>query len=331
MFFYPFYQWLLFFFLYCFLGWIWETSYVSVLQKHFVNRGFMYGTAIPIYGFGAIAMLIATLPFKNNLIAVYFVGLIAATVLELFTGLAMERIFKVKYWDYSNQKLNYKGYICVSSSLFWGLLSVVLVKWVHSFFERQLNKIPVDTQYAILITVIVVFLTDLGLSVKAALDLRKVIIQMEKLKKEMDRIKDELADRVDRTVEEISGRVDQTVDELSEKFSQTREAVSDKFDATRDAVSEKIDSTVDAVTDRIESTVDVVSDKLEATKDAVSDRFDATKDAMSDKLDSAKEALEQQQEALKNLTAKLVRRHPTAKLPTIDKMRKEIKKRTEQN
>ena len=86
---YTFCQWLFFFYFYCFLGWIWETCYVSVLKGHWVNRGFMRGPFLPIYGSGAIIVLIFTLPYRTNAVAVFFMGMISATILEYVTGEAV--------------------------------------------------------------------------------------------------------------------------------------------------------------------------------------------------------------------------------------------------
>ena len=114
-------QWILYFYVYCFLGWIFESCYVSFRKKEWVNRGFLHGPFLPIYGSGAVMMLFVSEPFKNNLILTYFAGVVGATLLELVTGAAMEALLKVRYWDYSNQKFNYKGYICLSSSVAWGI------------------------------------------------------------------------------------------------------------------------------------------------------------------------------------------------------------------
>ena len=109
-------QWILYFYVYCFLGWIFESCYVSFRKKEWVNRGFLHGPFLPIYGSGAVMMLFVSEPFKNNLILTYFAGVVGATLLELVTGAAMEALFKVRYWDYSNQKFNYKGNISLTYS-----------------------------------------------------------------------------------------------------------------------------------------------------------------------------------------------------------------------
>ena len=119
-------QWIAFFYIYCFFGWCFESGYASIKNKRLENRGFLRGPYIPIYAFGAIFVLIITDSFQGNILEVYFSGMIAATVLEYITGYIMEKLFKVKYWDYSDHKLNLNGYISLSTSIAWGFLSVAL-------------------------------------------------------------------------------------------------------------------------------------------------------------------------------------------------------------
>lgn len=88
-------QWALLFFFYCFCGWVWESCYVSAKQRHWVNRGFLHGPLLPIYGSGAIIILFATLPVADNFWLVYFLGMLAATALEYVVGAVMEQLFKV--------------------------------------------------------------------------------------------------------------------------------------------------------------------------------------------------------------------------------------------
>ena len=106
---YTWYQWLGCFYIYCFAGWIFESTYVSIRTGRFVNRGFLRLPMLPLYGTGAVMMLWVSLPVQDHMILVYLSGVLAATALEYVTGWAMERLFKVKYWDYSNQKYNLNG------------------------------------------------------------------------------------------------------------------------------------------------------------------------------------------------------------------------------
>lgn len=186
-------QWLLFFFFYCFFGWCFESSYVSGKQGRFVNRGFMYGPFLPIYGSGAIMMLVVSSPFQNHLIAIYFAGLVGATVLEYVTGTAMEALFHVRYWDYSYQRFQYKGHICLSSSIAWGFLTLLLTQLLHKPVEQFICGFS-DRVSAVLASVIgVIALIDFVLSFKAAFELRDLLAKLEKAREEVEKAKEELA------------------------------------------------------------------------------------------------------------------------------------------
>jgi len=112
-------QWVLLFFLYSFCGWCWEVFLYLVKERRFVNRGFLFGPILPIYGFGAVGILLTCVPVEGNMALVALVGTIAASLLEYVTGFLMESIFHVRYWDYSQRPLNLNGYICALSAATW--------------------------------------------------------------------------------------------------------------------------------------------------------------------------------------------------------------------
>ena len=173
---YTWYQWLSFFYIYCFFGWIFESTYVSLKQHRFVNRGFLRLPMLPLYGTGAVMMLWVSLPFKSSLVMVYISGVIGATILEYVTGWGMERLFKMKYWDYSNQRFNLNGYICLSSSV-----------------ERWVLHVPTMIGIPCLSVITVVFIIDTAESVRTALDLARVLDAMTKMKAELDDVQVQLA------------------------------------------------------------------------------------------------------------------------------------------
>ena len=172
-------QWLLFFLIYCFFGWCIESTFVSCRKHQLVNRGFLNGPVIPIYGSGAIAILFATLPVRAHPVAVFFLGMLSATVLEYFTGAAMEAIFKVRYWDYSDKRFNLNGHICLNTSLAWGALSVVLVEWLHRPIERLVLSLSESASQVLAFVLSGLFLIDFAISLKTALDLRQLLEQLQ--------------------------------------------------------------------------------------------------------------------------------------------------------
>lgn len=185
---YTFSTWLFFFYFYCFLGWIWETCYVSVLKAKWVNRGFMRGPFLPIYGSGAIVVLIFTLPFRTNPGLVFVVGMVSATILEYFTGVAMEQMFHVRYWDYSNQRLNLNGHICVTSSLAWGMFSVILTLYGHTPVERLVSRMSTNALEVIVFVLTVYISIDMAESVREAINLKEVLLSLEENNEEFRRL-----------------------------------------------------------------------------------------------------------------------------------------------
>lgn len=181
-------QWVLLFFFYCLCGWIWESCYVSVRQGHWVNRGFLHGPLLPIYGSGAIIILLATIPVAEDLRLVWLFGMLAATVLEYVTGAAMERIFKVRYWDYSNQRFNLNGHICLTSSIAWGFFSILMVRFIHPPIARLLAQVPALCVDPLAHVLTALFTVDAVRSVQAALDLRDILVRAAEENEDLRRL-----------------------------------------------------------------------------------------------------------------------------------------------
>lgn len=161
---------------------------MSVLKARWVNRGFMRGPFLPIYGSGAIVVLVFTLPFRTNAVRVFFAGMISATILEYFTGVAMEKLFHVRYWDYSNQRFNLNGHICVTSSLAWGAFSVILTLYGHTLVERLAMRFNSNFVEVIVFLLTVYISIDMAESVREAFNLKEVLLSLEESSEEFRRM-----------------------------------------------------------------------------------------------------------------------------------------------
>ena len=220
-------QWLFFCYFSCFVGWCIESTYVSIHQKPLVNRGFMRGPFLPLYGSGGIMMLVVSMPFQEQLILVYIAGCIGATILEYVTGATMEALFKVRYWDYSDKKFNFQGHICLGTSLAWGLLTILMTRLVHKPVEHLVLMIP-----ATMLTIVTLLLTvgiacDFALSFKAAMDLRDVLVMMEKAKEELVHIQKRL--------DVIIAMADSDFQARREEWNEAREAWVEARNEAREA------------------------------------------------------------------------------------------------
>lgn len=190
---YYWYHWITFFYIYCFFGWIFESSYVSLKTWHFVNRGFLRLPMLPLYGTGAVMMLWVSLPVKDNLVLVYFSGVVAATALEYVTGYMMERLFKMKYWDYSNQRFQVNGYICLTSSIAWGFLTIFLTEVIHRPIAEFVLGMNPFAEFFLLIIVSIAFVADTIQSTREALALGKALETMTRMRGQLDEMHLQLA------------------------------------------------------------------------------------------------------------------------------------------
>lgn len=224
-------EWILFFMIYCLIGWIYESILVSIEVRKLTNRGFLNGPFLPIYGFGAIIMLFVTLPVKGNLFLVFLFGMLAATALEYFTGWAMEKLTHVRYWDYSYQFLNVNGYICLKCSLVWGVASVLLVRFLHKPVERMVLKIDDTVSVVVAIVFSVYFVWDLVVSTRQAMDIRKFvdekIMQNEHVKR--------LQKRIDVLIAVSEDNKEKFEAKLKEKIEDAKEVIEDVKDKIEDA------------------------------------------------------------------------------------------------
>lgn len=175
------------FVIYSFLGWVLETAYASFNEKKFVNRGFLTGCFCPIYGFGAV-LTVETFKGINNYIQddglFTFVGICTAvvfvTVLEYITGFLLEKIFHCKWWDYSDNYANIKGYICLSYSLLWGVLVYVLIEAVNPVIMGFVTHVSQRIKLYIGAVLLCYFIGDTVKSIIDALGLRDVVLNYSK-------------------------------------------------------------------------------------------------------------------------------------------------------
>lgn len=125
-----------YFAVYSFIGWCIESTYVSIARKEWVNSGFLYGPFIPIYGFGALFSVYVLYPYRQYPFVIFLVSILACSCIEYFTSWLLEQVFHILWWDYSSHRFHFHGRICLLNSLLFGLLSLLLVYFVHPFLLK---------------------------------------------------------------------------------------------------------------------------------------------------------------------------------------------------
>ena len=197
------------FLIYSMIGYCCEVVYCSVPARRFVNRGFLYGPWLPIYGFGAIIVIIFLEPFRNHWWMVFIFGLILTSALEYFTSWALEKIFHIKLWDYSKHKININGRVCALNSTLFGIMGLVGVYVLDPFLAPLILKIPEVVRHYLGDIIFVIFAVDATASVIHMSAFRKRIEELhEKIQAvkalEPGELRDMLEEEVEKAREKVS-------------------------------------------------------------------------------------------------------------------------------
>lgn len=298
------YQWLFFFFLYSICGFIWETLYVSARAKRFEERGFLHGPYLPIYGFGAVMILLATLPVQKNILLIYIFGLVAATALEYATGVAMEKLFHVRYWDYSYRKYQYKGHICLHSSIGWGFFSVLLVKVIHPFVEGFVLEFNAFATQVIVLTIGMLFSLDTYISTREALDLRAMLIKLAESNEEIQRIKK----RIDVKVAFAEADLEEFKEDMEEDWA----SIKAETKAEVRQMKEHFKLNVRHAQARTEAKLDRMQARVENFFEEVEDEAKLQREELLQRIDDEREKLHARIEKNYNGIYSILKRNPDA-------------------
>ena len=217
----------LYFVVYSFLGWCMETVLCSVVEHRLVSRGFLYGPICPIYGVGVLMMICWFQPFMGNPVLFYLVAMVCMSAWEYFVGWLLEATTHIKYWDYSWSRFNLKGRICLPVCLAWGLLSYLVLYFIHPRVESFLGGLRGTGLY---------FIDGLFLGILLA-DAIATVSQLAKTSKLMKKLRqagDELRVRAHLGKAELS-------DLLEEARSNLSDLLPDQLDEAGRAAKERYD------------------------------------------------------------------------------------------
>lgn len=166
-----------------------ESVLKTYIAKKPVNSGFLYGPFCPIYGFGAIFMLFFLQKFKDNIIILFMIAFFSLSLWEYIVGWLLEKIFHTKYWDYTQNKYNIKGRVCLMNSLFWGFLGVIFIHFLHPFIAEKVDVIPINllTFNTIMITIAIIIDT-----IVSTVKVSNIKGSLEKLKEITNTIKEKI-------------------------------------------------------------------------------------------------------------------------------------------
>lgn len=159
------YEVVMWFLTYSMMGWLVESIYMSFCNHKITNRGFAKGPFCPIYGFGALTVFFVLRPYSDNSILLFFLGSFLATTLEFLTALVMKRIFGEIWWDYHEKPFNYRGIICLESSIAWGFYTLFLFMFLQNIVAAFVAMIPVRAGHAIGNLILIGYIMDFSATI----------------------------------------------------------------------------------------------------------------------------------------------------------------------
>jgi uncharacterized membrane protein len=226
--------------IYGFIGWFWETPYVSIRQRKYVNRGFLNGPFIPIYGFGALFMILSEgflrpiLPTNDILqfLVLMLYAAVMSSILEYATSYVLEQAFHTRWWDYSEKRFHLKGRICLSYSICWGFVGFGIIKWIHPVVTNLISSIPLKFGIIVVIVYCIIFSLDVIVTFKDLISLKSVMAELLVLTTELK----------DKVVEGFSVQKEKLSDSIETKQVKIKEEILHMKAQGEAVISEKQDS-----------------------------------------------------------------------------------------
>lgn len=184
----------LIFFIYSFLGWLTETIYCSLKEKKMIlNRGFLIGPYIPIYGTVAMLITIFLTEYKNDPFILFCMIVVYASILEYGTSYIMEKIFSTRWWSYDQEKWNLNGRICLKNSLLFGVLGFFVIHFINPNLTNLLEKFPNPILISVSVVGLIIFMSDFLLTIWI----------LSKLKLRVKKIKGDATEEIDREIKKL--------------------------------------------------------------------------------------------------------------------------------
>jgi len=255
------------FMMYSFAGWLMETSWVSYSNKKIVDRGFLIGPYCPIYGFGAILIVLLLNRFSFNPVVLFLATMIVCGALEYFTSWYMEKVFKARWWDYSDRKININGRICLRNLIAFGVMGLVVIYFINPHFEKWIGYLNEEYLRGLFFILWTIFIIDFVLSTIVVYGFRTIT---EKVNKEG------MADNTEQITKMVREQLAKKsffhkrfldaypkLEAIRIKMKEIKAKIEDATNDAREAVAGKVNDMKDIVTDKINDAKEAVTEKTE--------------------------------------------------------------------
>lgn len=174
------------FYIFSFFGWIYESAFVSIRDRKLINRGFLAGPLLPLYGTGATLVYVLLRPFEKHPSLLFIFGMVIATVTEYIVAIFLEKLTHAKWWDYSNEPYNFQGRVALIPSLFWGFLSIFLFDFLEPLVIKMINLVPAREGKYILTAAVILTITDLSYTIFTTVNFSRQLEMLYNIRSEIE-------------------------------------------------------------------------------------------------------------------------------------------------
>lgn len=269
------------FLIYSFLGWVVEVVFHAAKLGKIVNRGFLNGPVCPVYGFGVVGLLMllktispSTSAEHTNVVLLFFAGMIFCSAVELFAGWILDRLFHMRWWDYSHEPYNLHGYICLRFSLLWGVACVAVIGVIYPSINQVSGMHLSETiGWRIMLVLYIIYFIDLVVTVSVIVGLNRKLKEIDRLQKSLRTVSDHLTENIGTTAYKASEKIGESAVQASlarENLQDMARAV--KIDAQykkQDLAENMIDAGVSLQMKRDDSRKRLLEMQKELRSDAV--------------------------------------------------------------
>lgn len=223
-------QYVIFFFIYAVIGYICEVIYCSIPLKRLVNRGFLHGPYLPIYGFGALLVVVPLMFFDTHPILVFLIAVLLTSLLEYITSFLLEKIFNTKLWDYSNNFVNINGRVCLVNSTLFGFMGLAATYWLHPALTSVVSTIPLVVLNPLSSVLLLGLSIDATSSVYRMASFQKQLAEFKLRVRELEeRIELLTKQRTNSSLDSLRKRLDSELDELKMRITKRSKWIFNAF------------------------------------------------------------------------------------------------------
>ena len=269
-----------------------ETLWVSWCNRKLVDRGFLIGPYCPIYGCGALLILLFLNKFSFNPVLLFIMTMLICGILEYFTSWFMEKVFKARWWDYSDHKINLNGRICLRNLIAFGVMGLAVTYLINPYFEIWIGYLNEKQIRTLGITLWTIFIMDFVLSTIVVYGFRTAT---EKINNER---KTDNTEQITKMVRELLTKKSifhrrfinayPSLEAIKLKMQEIKTKIEDVTNDAKDAVVDKVNDAKDVVVEKVNYAKDAVFEKVNDAKGVVTEKTEAIKNSIQNGTKSAK-------------------------------------------